>query len=291
MIYRKLKQKRFRFFNTTHWFYMVLICLLQLPSVAISENRVDAERQNWEFFISGNSIMALLVADAGATLWVGTYGGGLEKRDAVTGELKNVYTKQNGLPDNNVQSILLDDNGGIWIGSVNYYDYEKSKGLAHMKSDGTWEVFNTENSQLPHNNVYSLLSDGQGGVWVGIYADPWSGTEGIAHLKAEGARFVFDTGISILPGYAVYSLLADGNGGIWAGTDRGLAHLKAEGTQLVLDKESSYLMSNSFLSTRSTRSYDQDSIWIDEDSKLHLKHCVWGIVRYGQELNRPKNVL
>ena len=37
-------------------------------------------------------------------------------------------------------------------------------GLTHLKADGSWQVFKTDNSNLPDDNVWALLDDDQGGI-------------------------------------------------------------------------------------------------------------------------------
>ena len=51
-------------------------------------------------------------------VWVGTGGGGLNRFDRSTGTFTR-YTKQDGLPSDNVTCILADDVGYLWLGTVN----------------------------------------------------------------------------------------------------------------------------------------------------------------------------
>ncbi|SLM30808.1 hypothetical protein MTBBW1_2430004 [Desulfamplus magnetovallimortis] len=64
------------------------------------------------------------MSDDKSILSVGTTGG-LEKKNAINGELERVYTLQSGLPDNYIYSLLSDSSGGIWMGT--FYG-----GLAHL---------------------------------------------------------------------------------------------------------------------------------------------------------------
>ncbi|HIE01167.1 MAG TPA: hypothetical protein EYP59_12910, partial [Thiotrichaceae bacterium] len=136
-----------------------------------------SENLIWEVFTNRDKVQALALSRDKRTLWVGT-NGGLEKRNASTGELDRIYTKADGLPSNIVNALLTDEQGGIWIGT--------DRALAHLKSDDSWAVFNTDNSSLPSNAVHALLSDTQEGIWIGTRT-------GLAHLKAEGSWEVFNT--------------------------------------------------------------------------------------------------
>jgi len=77
---------------------------------------VSAENANWEVFTNRSSVSTLLLSEDGKTLWVGTRGG-LEQRDASTGQLVRVFTNLDGLPDNKISALEIDSNGGLWIGT------------------------------------------------------------------------------------------------------------------------------------------------------------------------------
>ncbi len=63
--------------------------------------------------LSSNSVTCIY-EDRKGILWIGTYGGGLNKLDLTSGKI-TVYTKENGLLSNTVQGIAGDDKGNLWI--------------------------------------------------------------------------------------------------------------------------------------------------------------------------------
>jgi len=236
------------------------------------------ENATWEVFTYRGNIRTLALSEDGKTLWVGT-GGGLEQRDAATGNLIRVHTKKDGLPSYSIKSVITDGNGSIWVGTTD-------SGLAHRTSDGKWEVLNTKNSGLPDNSIYALLSDGNGGIWIGtqdgglahrtsdgkwehfynwnselpynsitaLLSDGnngiWIGTksdwnESLAHRTSDGKWEVFNKDNSGLPDNWINALLSDGNGGIWIGTGYGLAHRTSDGKWEVLNTKNSGLPDNS----------------------------------------------
>ncbi|OQW86446.1 MAG: hypothetical protein BWK78_10050 [Thiotrichaceae bacterium IS1] len=65
------------------------------------------EKSVWEVFANRNTIEALSLSEDKKILWVGTTGG-LEKRDAITGELLQKFTNLNGLPDIQVSANRKD---------------------------------------------------------------------------------------------------------------------------------------------------------------------------------------
>jgi len=216
-----------------------------------SKQMTSLENANWEVFTNRNKIQALALSKDKAILWVGTRGG-LEQRNASSGKLDRVYINTDALPDNDIRSLFSDDEGGVWIGTV--------RGLAHLKHDGSWQIFNIDNSNLPYNNVLALLSDNQGGMWVGTWG-------GLAHLKTDGSWQVFNTDNSNLPSNQVKTLLSDEQGGIWVGTDSdlesahngGLAHFKADGSWQVFNTDNSNIPSNNI---ETLLSDEQGGIWV-----------------------------
>ena len=116
-----------------------------------------------------------------------------------------LYNKDNGLPDNEVQALLEDSKGRVWIGTVN--------GLVVLEQDGTRTVFDEHSSNLPDNYIIAISEDRRGRIWIGT-------AEGVAVYDRrnrilpidisifEQAQYVF--GFYIEPGF------------VWMATDRGL---------------------------------------------------------------------
>ncbi len=225
------------------------------PLVAV-EKRISEGNASWEVYTNRNNIKSLLLSDDKETLWVGT-SGGLEERNAHSGELKKIYTNHDGLPDNWAISLLSDGNEGIWVGTYS--------GLARLMQDGTFQVYDESNSELPDNAVKSLLLDGNGDIWIGT-------SGGLAHLMQDGTFQVYDESNSELPDNAVEFLLLDGNGGIWVGTTYGgLAHLMQDGTFQVYNESNSGLPDNN---VNSLLLDGNGGIWVGTSygGLVHLSH-------------------
>jgi ligand-binding sensor domain-containing protein len=184
--------------------------------IVIPEQLVSSENANWEVFTNRSFIQAILPSDDGKTLWVGT-NGGLEQRDASTGELVWVFTNLDGLPDNRINALKNDGSGGLWIGTGNYYSHHDG-GLAYRSVSGEWTVYNQDNSGLPSNWVRALESDGSGGLWIGT--SPYLNGEGsgLAYRSVSGEWTVYTTDNSGLPDNSINALESDGSGGLWIGT-------------------------------------------------------------------------
>jgi signal transduction histidine kinase/ligand-binding sensor domain-containing protein len=74
--------------------------------------------------------------------------------------------KRQGLPMNEISTVLQDREGSVWVGTV-------GAGLSRWLGYGNWESY-TELEGLPSDQVWSLLADGFGGIWAGT-------SSGLAH--------------------------------------------------------------------------------------------------------------
>ena len=84
-------------------------------NVKTGENKHYKHQVDVSGSISNNSVTCIF-EDLEGIFWLGTYGGGLNKLDAVTGKTI-VYTKENGLLSNTIQGLVGDKEGNLWIKS------------------------------------------------------------------------------------------------------------------------------------------------------------------------------
>jgi ligand-binding sensor domain-containing protein len=221
----------------------------------------------WQVFktehanLPDNNVLALS-SDVQGGIWIGTVIDGLAHRKADSSwEVFN--TDNSKIPSNSIKALLSDDQGGVWIGTSDVFvGYDGDEGIAHLKADGTWQVFNIDNSNLPSNDIRAILSDNQGGVWIGTLS-------GLTLLKTDGSWQVFNTDNSNLPSNKLYVLLSDDKGGIWIGTGEGIAHFKADSTWNIFNTDNSNLPDNSVSALLSD---EQGGVWIGtEEGLAHLK--------------------
>lgn len=231
----------------------------------IAKSNISPENAVWKIFTNRSQINALLLSEDGKTLWVGT-NGGLEKRNAQTGEIQLNLTNLDGLPSNFVSDIISDAQGGLWIGTQPDFDGEEyvGGGLIHYDAYGQWQVFDTENSGLPNNAISSLLNDNQSGLWIGTREG------GLAHYDAQGQWQIFDFWNSDLLSNTIETLFSDGQDGLWIGTYKGgLAHY-AQNQWQVFDFENPVLPSNTIILETITSLLDdgEDGLWVGTDNGL-----------------------
>lgn len=108
----------------------------------------------------GSDYLLALHADAAGRLWIGTFGGGLNCLEA-DGKTMRLFTRSEGLCDDNVVAILEDDAGNIWASTYN--------GLAcYRPQTGVFQNFFEEDG-LPNNefNYTSALKSRSGRLWFG----------------------------------------------------------------------------------------------------------------------------
>jgi ligand-binding sensor domain-containing protein len=163
------------------------------------------------------NMISRLQLDGAGGLWVGTYAGEglvhllLDSQNQWTVSSTEISELPDKLPDNWINAIYTDNVRGLWVAVRN--------GLAHRRVDGSWEVFNKDNSGLPSNNINALQSDSSGGIWVGT-------SEGLAHRRADGSWEQFIG----LPGKYIKALYLDSVGSLWIGGFGDLVHLRADGS-------------------------------------------------------------
>ena len=133
------------------------------------------------------------------------------------------------MPFENGRSIIIDESGNKWIGT-------EVGGVA--KFDGNnWQIFNTDNSGLPHNTVNAMSINKNGNLWVGTRLGGLSRFNGNEWLT-------YNTSNSGLPSNEVYAITIDSSNNKWIGTAMGgLAVYNEDGAQVSVE-ENQILQSN-----------------------------------------------
>lgn len=149
--------------------------------------------------------------------WVGTLGSGLY-RIGRNGALISEFDEENGLLQNNVRCLLLDDQERLWIGS--------KLGLNRLEGE-RMRTF-TVHQGLPNDNIHCAFQDREGNLWFG--------TDGAGVLRYLGDAYVTFTMKDGLCSDLVMSITADAHGDLWLGTyDNGLCRLDGMAMITTLD--------------------------------------------------------
>ena len=160
-----------------------------------------------------------LKEDQQGNIWIATHGNGVFKYEAdVVESLQKPpqnFTKQSGLVSDFISTILIEDDGHVWLGY-----FEKGLGLMSPGPEPTFSSFKadpTNLNSLTHDVVHSLLVDRTGMVWIGT----WNGLNRLSP-EFEAIQFINqlrdgDETISL----SVVAIHEDHAGMIWLGTLNG----------------------------------------------------------------------
>jgi diguanylate cyclase (GGDEF)-like protein len=143
--------------------------------------------------------------DASETLWIGTRTKGLVE---FRGNKYTYFTSREGLPNNNVQTIVPSKYGGLWIGTLG--------GLSRYQH-GTFTNFTTKNG-LSADQVIALYEDVDGTLWIGA--------EGLNRLKnGTITRFGDQEGLFDQNPLAI---VEDNEGYLWLSTNKGIFRISKQ---------------------------------------------------------------
>jgi ligand-binding sensor domain-containing protein/signal transduction histidine kinase len=176
----------------------------------------------------------------------------LDPKKGITQYVHDVWTTENGLPQNSILSITQTRDGYLWLGTWG--------GLARF--DGVrFTVFERGNTPALNNNyIYALYEGRDGSLWIGTggggltrfrdgkfttyttndglsindlrsvceddVGNLWIGTMGGGLNRFSDGRFTVFTTRDGLSSNFVYSLYKDRKGSLWAGTSGGLSRFK-----------------------------------------------------------------
>ena len=129
-----------------------------------SLDRFDSKRLNFAHFRPDLQALVRYHAiqeDRHGDLWLASWGAGLHRFDPATGKFA-VYTHKSGdsnsLSNDRVNSICIDLDGILWVGTTSGLD----------RFDPKTEKFRTfyERDGLSDNTVFAILEDGRGDLWL-----------------------------------------------------------------------------------------------------------------------------
>ena len=103
--------------------------------------------------------------DAEGNIWVGTWGGGVNRYDPTTGQYArylNVADDVNSLSSNRIQSLFQDNAGDIWLGS---YDKGLNRFLGNGQFQRVQKIPGDKNS-LSHNRIWDIIDNDADSLWV-----------------------------------------------------------------------------------------------------------------------------
>ena len=215
--------------------------------------------------ISSNQASHVFV-DSEGRLWIGTWGGGLERYDPHLDGFRHYpfrADREGGLADSRVQTLFEDRDKRLWLGfnggGLQRLDPETGELVSYRHDPG-------DPATLSHDRIWDVVQDAAGGIWVAT-------SDGLDRLDPADGRVTRDAACpppgGCLPHPEVRALTIDREQRLWVGTREGLAVVPPGGEPVDVYRrgdaglDSDYI--NSFLEDR------QGRLWIGTGfAGLHL---------------------
>lgn len=139
--------------------------LVSVSAVQAAQGEVLRGRPFYRLITSKDGLphnnVRVITSDKRGYLWVGTQDGAA----FYNGRVWTMVSLPNRTKSNDVFSLVSDSEGRIWFGT-------NGGGLSSLSRDGEWKTYDTTNSNITKNLVFSLLESrwpGKPFLWVGLY--------------------------------------------------------------------------------------------------------------------------
>ena len=165
-----------------------------------------------------NDFVASIAIDARDALWLATDGGGVIRRDPVSGRFgplaEQIRDRAAATGLDRVRTVLFDRSGRLWIGS-------RDAGIARLdlqtRELERFRAHGSDEAGVSSDSIFALYEDRTGTLWAGTEA-------GLDRFDTQSRKFIPQR-LPIARHTAVRALLQDGLGSVWAGTAAGLVRL------------------------------------------------------------------
>lgn len=206
------------------------------PSSPYSVNHLSSDR------------VYCLLEDRDGSIWIGTYGGGLDNYNPATGKFTH-YRHQpslpGSLPDDNIRSLYLDSAGTLWVGTDSrglvYFDRATRRFVRPRVSEINYvssispanpPANPRANSPTPSSSasdastnplivgrIFSIKADSRGYLWLAAYD-----TGLLRYDPASGELLLFThdpLNLHSLPTNSIITVFVDSHDNVWVGTNGG----------------------------------------------------------------------
>lgn len=207
--------------------HLFLLCALLCTTLQLHA------QEKWLAYTNKDFVKEIVIK--GNNIWL-TTDGGVIVRNITTGAYVAEYTKLDGLASNNTQSVVVDANQEVWVGT---------NGGVSRYNGTSWTSYTIANSGLVEDYVNTLAIDMLGNLWVGT-------NRGVS--RYDGTTWTsYTTTNSGITSNNVRSIATDPIGNLWFGTSGGVS--KYNGTTWT-----TYTTTNSSLAVNDVRSLATDEI-------------------------------
>ena len=206
--------------------------------------------------ISGNELNCIYADPTEPIIWIATQRAGMNAYNYEKDEL-TVFTHNDSVPGslitNDVTHISPANDGNLWLSTyhrgIEYFD----------KNTGEFTHYNTTTlPDLPSNNVWTVLEDDHGKVYIGHVGHGMS----IVSMKSKRVKnFRYNPrNKNGIPGDHVYCIYKDNTDNIWVGTEKGAALFDPKTEQFFSINQLANISSIS--TVFDIRQMDNNTIWI-----------------------------
>ncbi|HEY5807049.1 MAG TPA: two-component regulator propeller domain-containing protein, partial [Povalibacter sp.] len=203
-----------------------------------------------------DSYINVLHTDSQGRLWIGTNSAGLARYDSAGDRFITYPAGANGLSHFNVNAIIDDGAGGLWVGTRGGLDHldPVSGQVRHLRHDAN------DPTSLPSNRVIALRRDRTDTLWVGTAG-------GLARMDQGTSGFVM-VPLPFRSGETSYvlSLFEDSEGRMWVGTRGQGVHVIDPRNGAVREVTADPLISLGDETVRALAEIRPGVIWIGTDS-------------------------
>ncbi len=168
-----------------------------------------------------NAIRSLSVGKAGE-LWIGTYGGGLNKFDSHTGKFSsylNNPSDPSSISSNVVMDVIMDADGSVWMATY-------GGGMCIFNpSTGKFTTYKNDPANpksISSNFIHCLHKDSKGTMWIGTYGG------GLDAFERTAGNFISYTESAGLPNNIINGILEDEKGNLWISTNNGICKFSTQ---------------------------------------------------------------
>lgn len=159
-----------------------------------------SQQYNFRYYSLENGLaqsqVLSICQDSRGNIWLGTYGGGLNRFDGISFAL---YTISNGLQSNTITAIFEDSKKNIWVGTSN-------GGVCRYNGKDFYKLSSAKIT------VLSINEDKKGNILIG--------TEKNGVFKVSGTGLQSMHQLDFLKGNAINSIFRDKNKNIWFATEK-----------------------------------------------------------------------
>lgn len=233
-----------------------------------------------------DNVVSCIVEDKNNNLWIGTNDGGLNLYNPVMQKFTHYALqekeREKGIGSNNVKAVYVDEEKSlVYIGT-------HAGGLSVLhRNSGQMVSYNQRNSQLVNENVYAILPDGEGHLWLGTLS---------ALVRFDPEKRSFTTIEKEKDGTPVMSrqittLFRDSHKRLWVGGEEGVSVFRQEGEEI--ESVSIFPVSNvTKMFTNCIYESSNGIIWIGTREGFYgLNEKEKQIKRYTTDNGLPNNVV